>query len=86
MKIKEAMEKGLTKLRLPHWANPDAHIELYKDERGYGPWATLVDSWGERAFTKEEYDKLKKILIVFDTDDRWVPYESTQTSEEYYDH
>lgn len=44
MTIKEAMKKGLTKLKLPEW-NSSAYVELTKLEAGkYGPWVTLYDS------------------------------------------
>ena len=46
MTLKEAMEKGLTKIRLPVW-NPHAYLELYKLPSGhYGPWVTLKDVGG----------------------------------------
>jgi len=75
MNLKEIQEKGITKIRLEKWANPDAYIELHKDEKGYGPWTTLHDSWGEVAMTKEEFDGIKKMLI-WDavTGDDWVEY------------
>jgi hypothetical protein len=76
MNLKEVKAKGITKIRLAKWANPDAYIELCKLPNGkYGPWTTLHDSWGERVFTKEEYDGIKKTLIwqIGDNED-WQEY------------
>lgn len=74
MNLKEVYAKGITKIRKEIWANPDAHIELYKDEKGYGPWGTLHDSWGERAFTPEEFQRSRKILMIGLTDEDWIEY------------
>jgi len=72
--IQEIQQKGIIKIRLNKWVNPDAHIELYKDGKGYGPWATLHDDWGKRAFTEEEYNKLKKVLIWELEGEDWDEY------------
>ena len=54
MTIKEIMGKGITKIRLPVWVNPNAHLKLDKFEDGtYGPWAHLFDEWGQRALGLE---------------------------------
>jgi len=82
--IKEIQQKGITKIRLNKWANPDAHITLYKTDDGhYGPWATLSSVWlrahafgcDKRAFTEEEYNKLKKVLIWELEGEDWIEYE-----------
>ena len=40
--INQAVKKGITKLRMDHWANSQDHIELYIDRTGYlGPWVKL---------------------------------------------
>jgi len=74
MHLKEVMERGITKIRKAKWANPDAHIELYKDKRGYGPWGTLHDEWGKIALGEEEFDKIKKILMIGLDDEDWEEY------------
>jgi len=75
MNLQEIQAQGITKVRLEKWANPDAYIELYRDEKGYGPWTTLYDEWGRHAFTEEEFRKLSKMLI-WDavTGEDWVEY------------
>jgi len=44
MTISEAINLGITELRLPEW-NPHAKLSLQKNERTgkFGPWATLYD-------------------------------------------
>ena len=74
MNLKEIMDKGITRIRKESWANPDAYIELYKNKIGYGPWGTLVDTWGERAFTSEEFARIRKILMLGNKDEDWIEY------------
>lgn len=47
LSIEEAMNLGITKLRLPHWAHHDDHIEIVvipdaRSGKNYlGPWVTM---------------------------------------------
>lgn len=75
MDLKEIQRKGITKIRLEKWINPDAHIVLFRDERGYGPWTTLVDDWGKKALGEAEFKKVEKMLIWKAViGDDWVEY------------
>lgn len=44
MKIKEALDARIPRVRKPIWANPECYLRLplMKDNR-YGPWAELYD-------------------------------------------
>lgn len=44
MTIKEALDRGIKKIRLSKW-EPGAFLELpILEGRGYGPWGTVYDS------------------------------------------
>jgi len=74
--IQEVMKKGLTKIRLNKWANPDAHIELNKTEDGkYTPWTLLHDDWGKIALGEDEFKKIQYMpLWELDGEEEWVEY------------
>ena len=74
MHLKEIMAKDITKIRKSKWADPNAYIELYKGELGYGPWGTLHDNLGEIALGKEEFKKVRKILMLGLNDEDWEEY------------
>lgn len=47
MTIQEAVQAGISRVRLPHWA-ADAYIDLPLLPDGRcGPWATVVDPSGQ---------------------------------------
>lgn len=72
--INEAMRRGLTKLRLDKWSNPQDHIELQKLDAGnYGPWVKL---WSPTAAVCG-YPNPQKLIITMlgDLDDpSWRPF------------
>lgn len=50
MTLKEAVNKKISKVRRPMWANPNAHLRFDILANGsFGPWVHLYDSWGQKA-------------------------------------
>ena len=80
--IQEAMRRGLTAIRKPHWAFEDDRLELQmcggKDGNAhYGPWATLVSPQTARALNDESYHR-QQVLIVGDQAEDWVEFQAPQ--------
>ena len=73
--INEAVETGVTKLRLDNWADPKDHIEIYIDFRGKpcaGPWVKFWSLTLENVGLENPYYTL---ITEFDPDDkRWSRY------------
>ena len=60
MTLREAMARGLTKVRMYNW-NPQAHLVLDRNEDGmYGPWAKLIDPPGQFALNS----KPDNVLVI----------------------
>jgi hypothetical protein len=70
MKLRDAFAEGITKVRLPMWAE-GAYLETEGGDYGMRPWATLYDVAGQQALSTGP----QKVLVVADTDDTWQPYD-----------
>lgn len=80
MNIDEVMKKGITKIRLTKWANPDAYIELKRlPNGGYGYWTELHDELGKKALGDDEFEKVKIATLTELKEDDWIEYIPTKT-------
>lgn len=73
--IRQAEARGLTKLRLDVWANPDDYLEFTMVEFGgvgFGPWVKL---WSPtNAICEQENPQMLLITMIGDLDDEcWRP-------------
>lgn len=78
MTLNEAIERGISKLRLAHWANPQAHIEfdvIHADGKAWhGPWVRLYDSSSHAALrVPDPQEYLWHYLLGGDKED-WQEY------------
>lgn len=74
--IRDAVTKGITKLRLPHWACPDDHVEIHIDRTGnLGPWVKL---WSPLNEIISGHNPLEFLTITFSKDELdetcWIQY------------
>lgn len=76
MQIEELFKQGITKVRLPKWANPLDHIEITTvnigGERYMGPWVKL--SFDYQNADLETTDKILLIQAELHTD--WVEWKA----------
>lgn len=72
MTFREAIDKRLSKVRLPHWADSRAHLEIHRIDAGdtvpdaIGPWVTLHDCGTETP--------ILWVDLLKGTEDRYVEY------------
>jgi len=69
MTIREAINKGIPRIRLARWVNPEAYLKI---PLSGGVWARLFDSHSERIDIPVGS---QQILIVTDTTADYVEYE-----------
>ena len=77
--IKQAAQRGFTKLRLDRWANPDDYIEIYivdKEEGRLGPWAKLWSPTNEIVGNKNPHMMLW-LELGGEDDECWRPLPKT---------
>jgi hypothetical protein len=74
--IKEAETRGLTKLRLDKWSNPDDYLEFTKIGDGFGPWVKLWSPANAIVGNKNPHSML--ITMLGDVNDPcWRPVPRT---------
>lgn len=75
MRIKEATEQGISRLRDPQWANHHAYVRIDLVEvngvTGHGPWAHLYDRKTQEAIGEPTP---QTFLITSLIDDSGEPY------------
>ena len=68
MTFSEAVEQKIRYIRLPHWADPKAHLSIHFTEDGFhGPWVTLRDCGTDT--------QVLWVDLMNDREDRYVPAE-----------
>lgn len=72
MTISEVMEKGLLRIRKAEWA-PTAYLELWRNEKGYGPWATIKEPWVKTHDPQAEYPQV--LVMELEKEPVWFKYE-----------
>lgn len=78
MSIREAIERGLSRIRQPQWSGLD-HLELVRGEDGVTPWATL---WALDGGTNQR----PVLLALLDQDERaWLPHLLAEEAQEQAD-
>lgn len=79
MTIHDAIERGISKLRLAQWVNPQAHIEFdivqTGDKVGHGPWVRLHDSCSHAALKMTDPQTYLWTYLIGDDKEDWQEYE-----------
>lgn len=75
--INQAVIKGITKLRMDHWASAEDHIELYIDRIGkLGPWVKLWSPYNELSGQDNPQTFLITVFMKQDLDNNcWREYD-----------
>lgn len=72
MTLREAANKGITKLRLPHWISPHAYLEIDIAPDGYPRvWGRLYDGPTQKVIGAETP---QNVPLVGDTSEDWEEY------------
>jgi hypothetical protein len=79
MTLSDATKQHISELRLPFWADPESHIELYlvhDPQLGWlhGPWVKLYDRHAQAALGMECPQVL--LVTIFLDENRWEKFES----------
>jgi hypothetical protein len=87
--VREAVERGIDRLRLPKWADPFDHVKIdiieVGGKKGYGPWMHLYAPFNQECNGSDPVDMLLLANLKFDPDAKeYLPYTGPlPDSEEY---
>lgn len=80
--IKEAAAQGITRLRLPKWANPMDHLKIDIIGEQLGPWLHLYAPFNKECNGRDPFQFLSFNYDIASRD--WLPYAGPlPDSEEY---
>ena len=84
MTIREALHRRIPRIRLEHWADPNAYLRLPLLHDGkYGPWADLYDDRTQLAIGLQPgSQQISVFLSEGHTADGWVEFNGTQSKYE----
>lgn len=82
MTINELVKQGMSRIRLPEWADPDdyllLHIVVEGTQRFCGPWGYLYSPIQQAM----GLPRPAEVLIVADREDRWDPFTGSPAEDE----